>query len=221
MSADLAVVGLGVMGSNLARNFHSRGQTVAVYNLEPETTDNFIAAHGDDRFVRCDDYPALVAALLPPRVVLLMITAGPAVDAVLARLGPLLEPGDIVVDGGNSYWADTDRRVAEAAKTGLHFVGMGVSGGEEGALRGPSMMPGGSPESWQALRPLFEPAAAVADTGPCVTWCGHGSAGHATKMVHNGIEYGDMQLIAEVWTLLRQGLGLSPTRTCEPRTDTT
>ena len=208
--ADLAVVGLGVMGSNLARNFHSRGLTVAVTNREPEWTEAFMAEHGDARFVACADYPALVAALKGPRVILLMITAGPAVDAVLAELTPLLNPGDIVVDGGNSYWADTDRRVEVAAKSGIHFVGMGVSGGEEGALKGPSMMPGGSKESWEALRPLMEPAAAVADTGPCVTWCGYGSAGHATKMVHNGIEYGDMQLIAEVWTLLRQGLGLSP-----------
>ena len=210
MSAELAVVGLGVMGASLARNFRSRGLTVAVTNRETDWTDRFLAAHGPEGFVRCDDYPSLVDALTGPRVVLLMITAGPAVDAVLGALLPLLSPGDIVVDGGNSYWADTDRRVARAAEAGVHFVGMGVSGGQEGALNGPSMMPGGSRSTWHTLRPLLEPAAAVAETGPCVAWCGHGSAGHAAKMVHNGIEYGDMQLIAEVWTLLGQGLGRSP-----------
>ncbi len=209
-SADLALVGLGVMGANLARNFHSRGLTVAVHNRSQDVLDAFEAEHGDPRFVPCRTLPVLVAAAKRPRVIVLMVTAGRAVDAVLEQLVPLLEPGDVVVDGGNSHYPDTERRVAALAERKLHFVGMGVSGGEEGALTGPSMMPGGDRGAWDVVRPLVEPAAAVADTGPCVTWCGAGGAGHFVKMVHNGIEYGDMQLIAEVWTLLRRGLGFEP-----------
>jgi 6-phosphogluconate dehydrogenase len=209
-SAQLAVVGLGVMGANLARNFHSRGLTVAVHNRNPEVAAAFHAAHGDPRFVACADYAALAAALVRPRKIILMVTAGPAVDAVVEELRPHLQPGDMIIDGGNSHWPDTERRHDALAPTGLRFIGMGVSGGEEGALRGPSMMPGGDRASWEELRPLLEQAAAVSDSGPCVTWCGHRSAGHAVKMVHNGIEYGDMQLIAEIWGLLRAGLGLRP-----------
>ncbi|MCA9650738.1 MAG: NADP-dependent phosphogluconate dehydrogenase [Myxococcales bacterium] len=211
-TADLAVVGLGVMGANLARNFHSRGLTVAVYNRNPAVADAFHAEHGDPRLIDCRSYEALAAALKPPRIVVLMVTAGRAVDAVIDELRPRLEPGDVIIDGGNSHWPDTERRHELLAPTGLRFVGMGVSGGEEGALRGPSMMPGGDRESWERLRPLLESAAAVSDGGPCVTWCGHRSAGHAVKMIHNGIEYGDMQLIAETWSLLRNGLGLGPSR---------
>lgn len=210
MGSDLAIVGLGVMGSNLARNFHSRGWTVSVYNREADIASAFMAAHGDARFVRCDDYGALTASLSKPRRVVLMVTAGRAVDAVLDDLVPHLEPGDVVVDGGNSYWEDTDRREKRLAELGLSFVGMGVSGGAEGARLGPSMMPGGSEAGFEALRPMLESAAAVSDTGPCVTWCGERSAGHFVKMVHNGIEYGDMQLIAELWALMREGLGMSP-----------
>jgi len=208
-SADLAVLGLGVMGANLARNFHSRGWTVAVYNRSRGKLDAFVAEHGDDRFVGTDDLAALVASVKKPRRMLLMVTAGRAVDAVIDALLPLLEPGDVIVDGGNSHFPDTDRRVEAVAGTGITFVGMGVSGGEEGALKGPSMMPGGTRESWESLRPLLESAAAVSDSGPCVTWCGNGSAGHYVKMVHNGIEYGDMQLIAETWSMLRAA-GHSP-----------
>ncbi|MCO4768867.1 MAG: NADP-dependent phosphogluconate dehydrogenase [Deltaproteobacteria bacterium] len=209
-TAHIGLVGLGVMGSSLARNFASRGLTVAVNNYENEVTTAFMAEYGDEgSFVACSNYAALAAALAPPRRVLLMVTAGKPVDLVLRALTEVLEPGDMVVDGGNSHFPDTDRRVAEAAASGIHFVGMGVSGGEEGALKGPSMMPGGTRASWEALKPLLEAAAAVSDSGPCVTWCGHGSAGHYTKMVHNGIEYGDMQLIAETWTLLR-ALGHGP-----------
>ena len=209
-TADIGLVGLGVMGSSLARNFASRGLTVAVNNWEGEVTTAFMSEFGSEgSFVACADYAALAAALAPPRRVLLMVTAGEPVDLVLAALTEVLEPGDMVVDGGNSHFPDTDRRVGEAALSGIHFVGMGVSGGEEGALKGPSMMPGGTRASWEALRPLLEAAAAVSESGPCVTWCGHGSAGHYVKMVHNGIEYGDMQLISETWTLLR-ALGHGP-----------
>ncbi|MCA9709155.1 MAG: NADP-dependent phosphogluconate dehydrogenase, partial [Myxococcales bacterium] len=209
-TADLAVIGLGVMGANLARNFHSRGLTVAVYNRNAAVADAFHAAHGDARFIDCRDYAALAAALRRPRKVLLMVTAGPAVDAVIEELRSHLEPDDVIIDGGNSHWPDTERRHEALAPTGLRFMGMGVSGGEEGALHGPSMMPGGDRASWERLRPLVERAAAVSDSGPCVTWCGQRSAGHAVKMVHNGIEYGDMQLIAETWSLLRAGLSRSP-----------
>jgi 6-phosphogluconate dehydrogenase len=208
-TADLAVLGLGVMGANLARNFHSRNWTVAVYNRSRGKLDAFMAAFGDDRFVGTDDLKTLVASLKRPRKLILMVTAGRAVDGVLDAVLPLLEPGDVVVDGGNSHFPDTDRRVAAVADSGITFVGMGVSGGEEGALKGPSMMPGGTKQSWEDLQPLLESAAAVSDSGPCVTWCGNGSAGHYVKMVHNGIEYGDMQLIAETWSLL-VAAGYSP-----------
>jgi len=208
--ADIGIVGLGVMGSNLARNFHSRGLTVAVYNRERDMLDDFMAEFGDERFIACADYAALAAALKPPRRVVMMVTAGRAVDAVLDALVPHLEAGDIAVDGGNSNFVDTDRRNARAASEGWRFVGMGVSGGEEGALKGPAMMPGGDREAWEALQPLLESACAVSDSGPCVDWCGRGSAGHFVKMVHNGIEYGDMQLIAEVHSLMRRGLGMAP-----------
>ncbi len=208
-TADLAVLGLGVMGANLARNFHSRDWTVAVYNRSRGKLDAFMQEFGDERFVGTDDLAQLVASLKRPRKLILMVTAGRAVDGVLDAVLPLLEPGDVVVDGGNSHFPDTDRRVAALADTGITFVGMGVSGGEEGALKGPSMMPGGTRESWENLKPLLESAAAVSDSGPCVTWCGNGSAGHYVKMVHNGIEYGDMQLIAETWSLLKAS-GYSP-----------
>ena len=209
-TADIGIVGMGVMGAALAQNFESRGLTVAVYNRNEEVLNTFMDANAGDRFVRCADYPTLAAALKPPRRIILMVTAGRAVDAVLASLQPVLADGDIVVDGGNSHYADTDRRVAAAAGSGVRFFGMGISGGEEGARLGPAMMPGGDKESFEALRPMLEAAAAHSDSGPCVDWCGHTSAGHFVKMVHNGIEYGDMQLIAEVVTLLREGLGLAP-----------
>ena len=201
MNSQIAVVGMGVMGLSLARNLHSRGLRVLGFDIRADHIAALKTAWPGIAFSA--DYAELAAGLQRPRQVLIMVTAGAAVDAVIAALRPHLEPGDVVVDGGNSHWPDTDRREKALRAEGLHFVGMGVSGGQEGALKGPSMMPGGSRESWEALRPLLEPAAAVSDTGPCVTWCGHGSAGHAVKMVHNGIEYGDMQLIAEAWSLLR------------------
>ena len=211
--ADIAVIGLGVMGANLARNVHSRGWRVAVHNRTTSVLDAFIDAYGDERFVRCERLDDVLASLKRPRKILLMVTAGGAVDAVMDALAGRLEPEDVVIDGGNSHWSDTDRRLAWAKEHGFRFVGMGVSGGEEGALKGPSMMPGGDDDVWPELKPILESAAAVSDSGPCVTWCGRGSAGHFVKMVHNGIEYGDMQLIAETWTLLRGGLGRSPVET--------
>jgi 6-phosphogluconate dehydrogenase len=206
-TADLAIIGAGVMGTSLARNFQSRGHRVAVYDIHADAVDRFVADHDG---LGAHTVPELMGMLERPRRILLMVNAGRPVDLVLDSVVPHLEDGDIVVDGGNSHYADTDRRNARGRAEGFRFMGMGVSGGEEGALRGPSMMPGGDPGAWEAWRPILEAAAARSDSGPCVTWCGHGSAGHFVKMVHNGIEYGDMQLIAEVYTLLSEGLGLSP-----------
>ncbi len=206
---DVGVVGLGVMGANLARNFASRGHRVAGYARHRETTEALAAAHPEAGLRLSNDLPDFVASIRRPRRILLMVPAGAAVDAVIGDLAPLLEPDDIVIDGGNSHYPDTDRRAEAARSTPWHFFGAGVSGGEEGALRGPSIMPGGDREAWNSLRSLLESIAATSDTGPCVTYCGRGSAGHFVKMVHNGIEYGDMQLIAEAAMLLRRGLGLS------------
>jgi 6-phosphogluconate dehydrogenase len=208
-SAQIAVVGLGVMGANLARNFRSRGMKVALYNRSVDVTERVVATHGAEGFVVCRTPEELAEAVQAPRVIVLMVTAGQAVDAVIAAIGGHLQPGDVIVDGGNSLYSDTERRAVAAAAHGLLYVGMGVSGGEEGALLGPSMMPGGDARAWEIVRPLVEPAAAIGAGGePCVGWCGRGGAGHYTKMVHNGIEYGDMQLLGEVFTLLRDGMGL-------------
>ena len=207
-NADIGIIGLGVMGASIARNFHSRGLTVATYNREPEMTAAFAEKYADERFVLCDDYPSFIASLQPPRRILAMVTAGKAVDYVLDSLAPLLGADDIVIDGGNSFFTDTVKRDKWCRERGFRFVGMGVSGGEEGALKGPAMMPGGDVEAWERLKPVLELACAQSDSGACVDYCGAGGAGHFVKMVHNGIEYGDMQLISEVWTLL-QALGLS------------
>jgi 6-phosphogluconate dehydrogenase len=206
---DIGVVGLGVMGANLARNLASRGYRVAGFDRDPQVARQLAADHPEAKLAVAEDFPALVRALERPRRLLVMVPAGDPVDAVLDALDPLLEQDDVVVDGGNSLFRDTDRRVERAAARPWRFVGMGVSGGSEGALAGPSLMPGGDPEAWERLRPLLESIAATSDTGPCVTHCGTGSAGHFVKMVHNGIEYGDMQLIAETAVLLR-GVGLGP-----------
>jgi 6-phosphogluconate dehydrogenase len=207
-TCDVAVIGLGVMGANFARNFASRGLHVAIYNRSPEPTHELVADHPEAGFVACSSLKELVAAVERPRRLVLLVPAGAAVDDSLDALDALLEADDIVIDAGNSLFVDTDRRAARAAKRNWRFVGMGISGGSEGALFGPSIMPGGDPEAWQRLRPILESVAAEADSGPCVAYCGRGSAGHFVKMVHNGIEYGDMQLIAESAMLLRQGLGL-------------
>ena len=199
----LGLLGLGVMGRSLALNFERHGYPVIGYDPTPRLPPGFgVRVAGS--------VAELVAALETPRVVLLMVPAGAPVDAAIAGLRPLLSPGDIIIDGGNSYFTDTERRAADLALAGIEFVGLGVSGGESGALWGPSLMPGGSPAAWARVRPLFTSIAAVAPDGaPCVAWMGPGGAGHYVKMVHNGIEYGDMQLIAEIYDLLHRGAGLT------------
>ncbi len=213
--ADVGVLGLGTMGANLARNFASRGHAVAVHNRTHAKAVQLAADHPEARFTVTDSPAAFVEALARPRRIVLMVPAGPSVDAMLDALAPLLDADDIVIDGGNSLYTDTERRAERAASEPWLFVGMGVSGGSEGALLGPSIMPGGDAEAWETLRPLLESIAAVSDSGPCVTNCGRGSAGHFVKMVHNGIEYGDMQLIAETAVLMRQGLGLADAETAD------
>ena len=211
MASDFGIIGLGVMGRNLARNVERNGFSVAVYNREPETLRAFLEEYGPGHsFVGAGTYAELVHELARPRRVLMMIPAGAPVDSVSATLRPLLEDGDILIDGGNSNFSDTDRRLLELAPSGIRYFGMGVSGGEEGALWGPSLMPGGDEETFAHLEPILTKIAAKVDTGPCVTWCGRRSAGHFVKMVHNGIEYGDMQLIAEAYDLMRHALGMSP-----------
>jgi 6-phosphogluconate dehydrogenase len=210
-TAQVGVVGLAVMGLNLARNFASRGYSVAVFNRSPARTEAFMEAHGADGvYVPADDPAGFVASLERPRRVIMMVQAGPGTDAAIETLLPHLEPGDVLVDGGNAHFPDTVRREAALREVGIHFVGAGISGGEEGALKGPSIMPGGPPESYEALGPMLESIAATVDGVPCCTHVGPDGAGHFVKMVHNGIEYADMQLIAEAYELLRQGLGASP-----------
>ena len=215
-AADIGVTGLAVMGRNLARNLARHGNAVALHNRSPERTRSLVAEHGGEgTFVPSESMPEFVASLRRPRAVIIMVQAGPATDAVINDLTPLLDAGDIVVDCGNSHYTDTRRREAALRDLGLHFVGCGVSGGEEGALRGPSIMPGGSPESYQRLGPMFESIAAQVDGTPCCVHVGPDGAGHFVKMVHNGIEYADMQLIAEAYDLLRTGLGEDPARISE------
>lgn len=209
--ADIGVTGLAVMGRNLARNIARHGHAVAVHNRSSQRVDDLVAENGDEGDFRpSHSIEDFVASLAKPRRVIVMVKAGPATDAVIDELTPLLEEGDIVVDAGNAHFEDTRRREAALKEKGLHFVGTGVSGGEEGALLGPSIMPGGSRESYEALGPILESIAVEVDGTPCCTYVGPDGAGHFVKMVHNGIEYADMQLIAEAYDLLRQGLGLSP-----------
>ncbi|MGH9210479.1 MAG: NADP-dependent phosphogluconate dehydrogenase [Acidimicrobiales bacterium] len=211
MTADIGVTGLGVMGSNLARNFARHGFTVAVHNRTTTRTEALMAAHGDEgSFVATTTPDEFVATLERPRRALVMVQAGPATDAVVDDLAARLEPGDMILDGGNAHFADTRRREAALRPLGIHFVGTGVSGGEVGALEGPSIMPGGSAEAYEAVGPLLETIAATVDGTPCCTHVGADGAGHFVKMVHNGIEYADMQLIAEAYDLLRHGVGASP-----------
>jgi 6-phosphogluconate dehydrogenase len=200
--ATFGVIGLGVMGENLALNLMEHGTPVAVWNLETEWSDRFVAAHPSA--VGARTLAELVRALPRPRRMLMMIKAGAPVDATMEKLQPLLEAGDIVIDGGNSWFKDTQRREAAWRALGLRFVGMGVSGGAEGARRGPSLMPGGAREAWDELRPALEAIAAHTQHGACVSYVGPDGAGHFVKMVHNGIEYADMQLIAEVYEILRR-----------------
>jgi 6-phosphogluconate dehydrogenase len=213
--AQFGIIGLGTMGRNLALNFESRGYGVAVWNLEPEWIDEFLRAHAGARFTGARNLDELVAALERPHRLIMMIPAGDPVEAMIGKLEPLLEAGDVLVDGGNSWFEDTRRREARLRPTGVHFVGCGVSGGEEGARYGPSLMPGGSDEAWNALKEGLERIAAKTEAGPCVTHVGPDGSGHFVKMVHNGIEYGDMQLIAESWDVLRRGLGMTAAETAD------
>ena len=207
--AQFGVVGLGVMGQNLALNVERNGYATAVWNREQEWTDEFIQNKAEGRQITgTSSIQDLVQSLQRPRRILMMVKAGDPVDWTIDLLKPHLEKDDILIDGGNSYFKDTQRREKDLAADDLRFVGTGVSGGETGALMGPSLMPGGERQAYQELKPVFEAIAAQVDDGPCVTYCGPDGAGHFVKMVHNGIEYGDMQLIAEAYHILRDGLGL-------------
>jgi 6-phosphogluconate dehydrogenase len=209
--AHIGVTGLAVMGRNLARNFARHGHVVALHNRTYGRTKDLVAEFGHEgTFIPAETAEEFVASLERPRRVVIMVKAGAPTDAVIDEFAPLLEEGDMIVDAGNAHFADTRRREAALKERGLHFVGTGVSGGEEGALHGPSIMPGGSVESYQALGPLLEDISAKVDGEPCCTHVGPDGAGHFVKMVHNGIEYADMQLIAEAYDLLRQAGGKSP-----------
>ena len=209
--ADIALVGLAVMGENLVMNMESKGFTVAVYNRTTEKVKRFVEGRAAGKnIIGCYSIEELVANLEKPRKVFMMVKAGAAVDALIEQLLPFLEEGDILIDGGNSHFPDTVRRTAYVESKGLLYVGCGVSGGEEGALNGPSMMPGGSPAAWPFVKPIFQSICAKVENGaPCCDWVGENGAGHFVKMVHNGIEYGDMQLICEAYQLMRDGLGMS------------
>ncbi|AXF24112.1 phosphogluconate dehydrogenase (NADP(+)-dependent, decarboxylating) [Burkholderia pyrrocinia] len=207
----IGVIGLAVMGRNLALNIESRGYAVSVYNRSREKTDELIAEFPGRNLVPTFTLEAFVASLETPRRILMMVKAGEATDATIASLKPLLEKGDVLIDGGNTHFTDTIRRNQELAQSGLHFIGTGVSGGEEGALRGPSIMPGGQRDAYDLVEPILKQIAAKApsDGEPCVAYMGPDGAGHYVKMVHNGIEYGDMQLIAESYSVLKDVAGLT------------
>lgn len=209
--ADIGVFGLAVMGANLVLNLERNGFRVAVHNRTTSVMTSFVDVHPGKNLVPAVSLEDLVASLKRPRKILIMVQAGAPVDKVIEALTPLLEPGDLLMDGGNSYYLDTERRTIALEAQGLRFLGIGVSGGEEGALWGPSIMPGGSETVWEDVRPMFEAISAKApeDGTPCVVYLGPRGAGHYVKMVHNGIEYGDMQLIAEAYNILRTALGLS------------
>ncbi len=211
MKADIGLIGLAVMGENLVLNMAGKGFSVAVFNRTVEKVDRFMARHGAGRAViGCHSLEELCASLERPRKMMLLVKAGPAVDDFIERSLPYLEAGDIIIDGGNSHYSDTIRRTGYAESRGLLYVGAGVSGGEEGALTGPSIMPGGSEKAWEAVKPIFQRIAAQTDRGEaCCDWVGADGAGHFVKMVHNGIEYGDMQVICEAYHMMKEGLGMS------------
>ncbi|WP_068276863.1 NADP-dependent phosphogluconate dehydrogenase [Aldersonia kunmingensis] len=214
--AQIGVTGLAVMGSNIARNFARHGHTVALHNRSIAKTDALLRDHaGDGDFVRTETVEEFVAALQKPRRVLIMVKAGEATDAVIEELAAAMEPGDIIIDGGNALYTDTIRREASLRERGLHFVGAGISGGEEGALNGPAIMPGGPKESYSSLGPLLESISAQVDGTPCCTHIGPDGAGHFVKMVHNGIEYADMQLIGEAYHLFRDALDFDAAKVAE------
>lgn len=210
-NADIAMIGLAVMGENLALNIESRGFSVAVYDIAEGAVDRFLSGRGNGkRFLGAHSLEELTSLLKRPRKIMMMIKAGSPVDETIEKLLPYLDAGDILIDGGNSHFPDTERRVKALESRGLLYIGTGVSGGGEGALKGPSLMPGGSPEAWPAVRPILQAICAKADGAPCCEWVGEGGAGHFVKMVHNGIEYGDMQLICEVYALMKDWLGMTP-----------
>jgi 6-phosphogluconate dehydrogenase len=214
--ADIGLVGLAVMGENLVLNMESKGFTVAVFNRTVEKVDAFVNGRGAGKnLIGCHSIEELCARLERPRKVMCMIKAGNAVDAFIESVLPYLEKGDILIDGGNSHYPDTIRRTQYVESKGLLYIGAGVSGGEEGALKGPSIMPGGSPAAWEAVKPIFQKISAHTETGePCCDWVGENGAGHFVKMVHNGIEYGDMQMICETYQMMKEGLGMSNEEMC-------
>lgn len=209
--ADIGLIGLAVMGENLVLNMASNGYQVAVYNRTTSKVDNFIAGRAAGKSIEgTHSLEELCSKLKRPRRVMIMVKAGAAVDKVIEGLLPFLEEGDIVIDGGNSEFPDSTRRTTDLAEKGILYIGTGVSGGEEGALKGPSIMPGGNPAAWEHVKPIFQAIAAKTDKGePCCEWVGRGGAGHFVKMVHNGIEYGDMQMICETYDMMKNGLGMS------------
>jgi 6-phosphogluconate dehydrogenase len=211
-NCDIGLIGLAVMGENLALNIESRGFKIAVYNRTVSKVDELLAGRAKGKnFVGCHSLEELVGSLAAPRKVMLMVKAGPAVDEFIEKLIPLLSPGDVIIDGGNTLFSETERRTKYVESKGLLYIGTGVSGGEEGALKGPSMMPGGSPAAWPLVKPVFQAISAKVGPNhdvPCCEWVGPRGAGHYVKMVHNGIEYGDMQLICEAYWMLKQAVGL-------------
>ncbi len=218
---DIGLIGLAVMGENLVLNMESKGFSVAVYNRTVEKVDRFIQGRGAGKnFTGCHSIEELCASLKRPRKVMMLVKAGSAVDDFIEQIIPYLEPGDIIIDGGNSHFPDTIRRCKYVESKGFRYIGTGVSGGEEGALLGPSMMPGGSPSAWPEVKAIFQGICAKTDAGePCCEWVGEGGAGHFVKMVHNGIEYGDMQMICETYQLMKAGLGMSNTEMHEVFTE--
>ena len=207
MKASIGIIGLAVMGENLALNMESKGYSVAVFDIRPERPDEFTGSKGAGKqFIPTHSLPELIDSIERPRKILMMIKAGEPVDQVIQSLLPILDEGDVIIDGGNSNFADTERRIKQVEAKGILYIGMGVSGGEEGALNGPSLMPGGSAAAWSLVQPLLQTIAAHIDTSPCCNWIGTGGAGHFVKMVHNGIEYGDMQLICEIYDIMRKVL---------------
>jgi 6-phosphogluconate dehydrogenase len=207
---DIGLIGLAVMGENLVLNMESKGFSVAVFNRTTEVTEKFAATRAKGKNIRpTRTIEEFIGALKKPRKAQMMIKAGKPVDQVIGEIAPLMEKGDVIIDGGNSLFTDTQRRCKELEGKGIHYVGMGVSGGEEGALKGPSLMPGGSRESWEMIAPIFRKIAAQVDGEPCCRYMGPDGAGHYVKMVHNGIEYGDMQLICEAYAILKDVVGMN------------
>ena len=207
-ASDIGLIGLAVMGQNLVMNMNDHGYHVSVYNRTTHFMESFLSSTAKDTRVRgFAELKDFVASLKRPRRIMLMVQAGPAVDMVIAALEPLLEAGDIIIDGGNTNFLDSVRRTRELREKGLRFIGTGISGGEEGARHGPSIMPGGHPEAWPFVKDILQDVSAEVDGVPCCDWVGEGGAGHFVKMVHNGIEYGDMQLIAEAYHFMKVALG--------------